>query len=814
MSFRGHVLITDFTYGEVSPRWQSRVEGGDIATDRGTSARLQDVYESGCRELTNMFVMPEGGAIKRPGFRFAASPDATFDDVDGDGADYRVIRYHNEPSDHIMVFKDFEVTVFDTSTIPFPASTTVALPYSLAQLIELEFAQTGDTMILIHPSFRPRILNQTAPLVFELEDPVDDFLPPQFDFSDEDSPPVEAVSYDVSFIITKNRFLILDVSGVATSNNTTVISLTDNVQNVAELTSALQTTSTVKRQTIAVEHVGPALDFTISYEFFSSLGNGTGDLSIGIQNPQETEEAIVTKTNEGASGGEPLWSGPIIVSNVGEFFQCDVPHRAETDNEPGVGVDYLNFWTDLGASIPTDQDYSFLGPWEIDRAYSPGDRGWPRLGTFHEQRFLLDGGKALPHALAGSKTGIANILDFTLGTSDADGFLFLLVSEAGKDIRWMISQRFLFIGTTRGTYVQTVSPLTPTSVNFQRESMHSSARERALAVAGEIFHLQGNRRIGRKVQFIRDVSSWTAQDLTIFGEHLFLDGQGIVDWSYVDEPDSLIFVVREDGALLTFTYSDYYKVNAWARHSVSDPVIECEFYDDGVSDRMAILVKRRQWDDVAQQWRFRPQIEVMELTSKNLLAFTPQVFDENTGEPTRSDWDITQLDENDWYVLLDGYSTFTGDGTTTVGTETRFANRTVGVVENGVYLGQVLVDNAGTIVLDAPTIFGSTIYVGFEYTGRTIPNRYQLTVPVTSQSQKIRWTKPVLRLFASHMPLINGVRARERSSDDLYDTQADLFTGDVYLVNYGSDGLLTIEQDVPLPFHMTGIFGLMTTEEG
>ena len=814
MPFRGHVLITDFSYGEVSPRWQSRVEGGEIATDRGTSARLSDVYESGCRELTNMFVMPEGGAIKRPGFREGGTPDDDFVDVDNEGDDYRLIRFHSDPSDLLMVFKDLEVRIFDASSLPFPAFADVALPYTLAQLAELEFVQTGSTMILIHPSFRPRLLKQTtAPLTFVLEDPVDDFLPPQFNFDDDDSPPRTAVSYDVSFIITKNRFLILSVSGVETSNNTTVVSLTDNVQTVAEITSALETTSTVRRQTILVQHVGPALDFTIEYEFFSSLGNGTGDLSIGIQNPQETEEAIVTKTNEGASGGEPLWSGPIVVANVGEFFQCDVAHRAETDNEPGVGPNYLNFWSDLGASIPTDQDYSFLGDWEVDTAYGPGDRGWPRLGTFHEQRFLLDGGKALPHAVAGSKTGIANILDFTLGVSDADGFLFLLVSEAGKDIRWMLSQRLLFLGTTRGTYVQTEVPITPTNVNFQRQSMHSSARERALAVAGEIFHLQGNRRIARKVQFVRDLDSWTAQDMTVFGEHLFLDGQDIVDWSYVDEPDSLIFVVRNDGALLSFTYSEYYDVNAWCRHSISDPAIECEFYDDGISDRMAVLVKRRQWNQGGTAWEYRPQIEVMELTSKNLLQFTPQIFDEGSGEPTRSDWDITQLDENDWYVLLDAYTSFTGAGTTTVGTDARFANRTVGLVENGIYLGQVLVDAFGTIVADNPTINGSTIFVGYEYTARAIPNRYQLALP-TSQSQKIRWTKPVLRLFASTMPLINGVRARERSSDDLYDTANDLFTGDVYLVNYGSDGVLEIEQDVPLPFHMTGIFGLMTVEEG
>ena len=228
---------------------------------------------------------------------------------------------------------------------------------------------------------------------------------------------------------------------------------------------------------------------------------------------------------------------------------------------------------------------------------------------------------------------------------------------------------------------------------------------------------------------------------------------------------------------------------------------------------MAVLVKRRAWDDQQQLWLYRPQIEVIELTSKNLLTFTPQVFDEITGEPERSDWDITELPPEEWYAVVDDYEVLAGDGTTLLVVGDQFRNRDIGVIENGIYLGRFPVDNGGNVTLDDPSIDGSHIFVGFEYVGRAIPNRYQLALP-TSQSQKIRWTKPVLRLFGSTMPLVNGVRARERASDDLYDTQVALFTGDVYIVNYGSDGILAIEQDVPLPFQMTGIFGLMTTEEG
>ena len=814
MAFRGHVLITDFSYGEVSPRWQSRVEGGQVETERGADIALSDVYQHGCREMTNMLIMPQGGAIKRLGFRQAATPDATFDDVDNEGDDYRLTRFQSTPADFFMVFKDQEVIIYETDQgYPWTVSQTVALPYLLTDLAQLEFVQIRESLILIQPTFRPRLLTLLDNGTFVLKTTDDRFVPPLFSYRDEFSPPLAAVTFHVVFTITKNRFLIIDVSGVPTSSNTTIVS-TDISFTTKQLTDALTNTPSVNPSSVVVVYSGVNLEWDITYEFFSTAGNGTGTLNIGIQNPGETEDAVVTLTTAGASGGEDLWSGPFLVSHNAVFYQCLQPHRSTSANEPGTGGGAA-FWLDVGASVPTDQDYT-VDPdvWEVDESYSVGDRGWPRIGTFHEQRLILDGGPTVPNAVAGSKVGRTDVLNFQLGPTDADAFIYLIASETGLANQWFASQRKLFVGTTRGTYVQQAIPLTPTNVFFERNSMHASARQHALAVAGEIYHLQGNRRILRKVQFSEDLQLWTARDIATFAEHLLEDKKGVKDWTYVDEPDATVFCVRQDGALLSFSYQPNYGITAWARHSVSDPVIETAVFDDGISDRTAIMTKRRQWDNVAQLWKYRPQVEVLELTSRNLLEFDAQIFDELTGDPKRSDWDVFVTPTNEQTSHLDAYATFTGDGGTTF-TDSRFANRTVGVVEDGIYLGQFLADANGTITLSAPSINGSNIFIGYEYTAKCTPNRYELmSGQGSSQSQKSRWTKPVLRLFASNMPLINGERARERSQDDNYDTASSLFTGDVYLVNYGSDGRLTIEMDVPLPFHMTGIFGLLSVEEG
>ena len=179
---------------------------------------------------------------------------------------------------------------------------------------------------------------------------------------------------------------------------------------------------------------------------------------------------------EGTSGAEPLWSGPGVVLKSAVYYQCILAHIALAINEPGVGANWTTYWVSLGASLPAGTDFTFLyggKPWALNLAAGPYNRGWPSTGTAHEQRLIANGPPPARGTIAGSRTGIGRFLDFTIGVNANDGFVFLIVVANGMSVVWLHSQKFLFVGTSVGVFVQTQIPLAPTNVNFSRQSNYS-----------------------------------------------------------------------------------------------------------------------------------------------------------------------------------------------------------------------------------------------------------------------------------------------------------------------------------------------------
>jgi hypothetical protein len=54
-------------------------------------------------------------------------------------------------------------------------------------------------------------------------------------------------------------------------------------------------------------------------------------------------------------------------------------------------------------------------------------------------------------------------------------------------------------------------------------------------------------------------------DLSIMAAHL-LEKERIIDWTYQKNPDSIIWAVRSDGALLGLTFQAEHQISAWHRH--------------------------------------------------------------------------------------------------------------------------------------------------------------------------------------------------------------------------------------------------------
>lgn len=127
---------TSFTGGCVSPDLLGR---GDLAA-----------FENGELTLTNVLIEPTGGIRRRPGTGFIAI-------VPGPG---RLIPFtFSSEQTHLLVLTDRQVSVFGDDAL----QATLPSPWTLAQIANLTWAQSGDVLLVCHPDVEPRRISRRGP---------------------------------------------------------------------------------------------------------------------------------------------------------------------------------------------------------------------------------------------------------------------------------------------------------------------------------------------------------------------------------------------------------------------------------------------------------------------------------------------------------------------------------------------------------------------------------------------------------------------------------------------------------------------------
>lgn len=200
--------------------------------------------------------------------------------------------------------------------------------------------------------------------------------------------------------------------------------------------------------------------------------------------------------------------------------------------------------------------------------------GFPSTLTFFEDRLFFGGAPILPQRIDGSRTGdYGNFLD-----RDPDlivladhAVAFTLSAEQINEILWLrSSDKGLLIGTAGGEWVMRPSDLnealSPANVVAKRTSTYGSAPVPPEMAANVALFLQRDRRKLREMAFVFEADGFKAPDMTILAEHI--TESGILAMAYSQSPDSILWAVRKDGALLGFTYLREQEVLGWHRHTL------------------------------------------------------------------------------------------------------------------------------------------------------------------------------------------------------------------------------------------------------
>ncbi|WP_029011916.1 hypothetical protein [Niveispirillum irakense] len=127
---------------------QTSFTGGCVSRDLLGRGDLR-AFENGALDLTNVLVQPTGGITRRPGTAFIATLP---------GAGRLVAFTFSTEQTHLLALTDRQITIFDQDRV----AARLPAPWTLDQLAAINWAQSGDVLLICHPDVPPQRLARSG----------------------------------------------------------------------------------------------------------------------------------------------------------------------------------------------------------------------------------------------------------------------------------------------------------------------------------------------------------------------------------------------------------------------------------------------------------------------------------------------------------------------------------------------------------------------------------------------------------------------------------------------------------------------------
>lgn len=256
---------------------------------------------------------------------------------------------------------------------------------------------------------------------------------------------------------------------------------------------------------------------------------------------------------------------------------------------------------------------------------------YPSTVAFHDQRAMFGGTRALPNAVWGSQPADFENFDTSRPNKPDDALSFALVAEKVNSVQQLVSMDDLMTFTSNGVFSVNggvdSAPLTPSSIVPKRENSRGGSRLNPIVLDDIIFYTPSKGSAVRTIGFKFEIDGYQSNDITIFSPHFF-KGRTVTSWAYVEEPYSAIFAVLDDGGLLCFTWEAEQQVWGWTQLETNGLVLDITAITEGGYDRLYALIQRT-INGVARKFHERlalPHVDDI-TTACHLDCAVTQVYD-------------------------------------------------------------------------------------------------------------------------------------------------------------------------------------------
>ena len=236
---------------------------------------------------------------------------------------------------------------------------------------------------------------------------------------------------------------------------------------------------------------------------------------------------------------------------------------------PGNGIYGLmgrassNSFADIG--IPPDLSQT---PPLVRTLFASVDN-YPQAVSFHQQRRLFGSTKNNPQAVYGSRTGFFSNFSISSPIQDDDAVTFSIVGRMVSEVRQLIEvNKALVVLTSTGEWMvigNNEGVLTPTGINPKQQAYWGASLIIPVIAGNSLIYVQSRASTVRDLRFQFESEGYEGRDLTLQASHL-VEGYAITRMDYQQIPNSIVWCVRSDGALLGLTYLRELDTWGWHRH--------------------------------------------------------------------------------------------------------------------------------------------------------------------------------------------------------------------------------------------------------
>ena len=207
----------------------------------------------------------------------------------------------------------------------------------------------------------------------------------------------------------------------------------------------------------------------------------------------------------------------------------------------------------------------------------PATGTYPGVVAYFQQRRGYGDTIDNPDTYYFSKTGLYTNMDSGIPPAANDAIIGNPWAQQVNGIQWMIPMpNGLVVLTGNGGWllngINGVA-LTPDSQQaIQQANVGCSALVPPILINSDILYVQSKNSIVRDLTYNFFTNIYMGEDKSILANHLFIN-HSVVQWAYAEEPYKVIWCVRDDGILLSFTWLKEQNIWGWARHDTNGFVV-------------------------------------------------------------------------------------------------------------------------------------------------------------------------------------------------------------------------------------------------